>query len=143
MRLERESVPQVREYCDEVIGDVNMAELLAEVDAVHVLTSLTGFEALLRGLPVSCYGRPFYSGWGLTHDLAPASERRGRNLDLDELVAGALIEYPVYLDRGGEGLITPEQALDELSARRRRRGHPQDWWQGAYRVALRRLVGVR
>lgn len=142
MRVERESVAQAAELCDEVIGDVNMAALLAEVDAVHVLTSLTGFEALLRGLPVTCHGQPFYSGWGLTHDLAPSTGRRGRTLALDELVAGALVEYPVYLNRDGEGLVTPEQALDEL-ARRRRRERPQEWWHGAYRMALRRLVGVR
>ena len=143
MRAERESVQQVRELCDEVVGDVNMAELLAEVDAVHVLTSLAGFEALLRGLPVTCHGRPFYSGWGLTHDVVPASERRGRQLHLDELVYGALVEYPVYFNRHGPGLITPEQALDELGAKRRRRDRSHEWWQGAYRIALRRLVGVR
>jgi capsular polysaccharide export protein len=143
MRAEKESLAQVREFCDEVVGDVNMAELLAEVDAVHVLTSLTGFEALLRGLPVTCHGRPFYSGWGLTHDLAAGSDRRQRKLTLDQLVAGALILYPVYLDRSGPGLITPEQALDALASRQRRREPPNEWWQGAYRMALRRVVGVR
>lgn len=143
MRAERESVAQARELCDEVVGDVNLAELLTEVDAVHVLTSLAGFEALLRGLPVTCHGRPFYSGWGLTHDLLPASERRGRQLRLDELVHGALIDYPVYFDRHGPGLITPEQALDELDARRQRRDRSHEWWRGPWRIALRRLVGVR
>ncbi|MBK8579299.1 MAG: hypothetical protein IPN78_14060, partial [Candidatus Accumulibacter sp.] len=76
-------------------------------------TSLTGFEALLRGKSVTCYGQPFYSGWGLTVDVVP-NPRRVRRLLLDELVAGALIEYPVYLSRQGVDLITPEQALDEL-----------------------------
>ena len=143
MRAEKESLAQLRELCDEVVGDVNMAELLAEVDAVHVLTSLTGFEALLRGLPVTCHGRPFYSGWGLTHDLVAASDRRQRRLNLDQLVTGALIMYPVYLDRSGPGLITPEQALEALAARQQRREPGYEWWQGAYRIALRRVVGVR
>ena len=31
------------------------------------MTSLMGFEALLRDLPVTTYGAPFYAGWGL-HD---------------------------------------------------------------------------
>lgn len=143
MRIQKESVAQVRALCDEVIGDVNMAELLQEVDAVHVLTSLTGFEALLRGVPVTCHGQPFYSGWGLTRDMIPASDRRQRRLTLDELVAGALIEYPVYLNRSGPGLITPEQALDALCAGRQAREPAHDWWKGAYRMALRRVVGVR
>ena len=134
---------QVRALCDEVIGDVNMAALLAEVDQVHVLTSLSGFEALLRGVPVTCHGRPFYSGWGLTRDMVPASDRRQRRLALDELVAGALIKYPVYLDRDGPGLISPEQALDALCAKRRAREPANEWWKGAYRMALRRVVGVR
>ncbi|MGJ7724790.1 capsular polysaccharide export protein, LipB/KpsS family [Escherichia coli] len=30
------------------------------------MTSLSGFEALLHGKRVFCYGMPFYAGWGLT-----------------------------------------------------------------------------
>ena len=43
-----------------------MDVLLGIVDEVHTLTSLTGFEALLRGIEVHAYGGPFYAGWGLT-----------------------------------------------------------------------------
>ena len=60
------------------------------------MTSLAGFEALLRGKPVWTYGRPFYAGWGLTHD-ALDFPRRDRRLDLDQLIAGALIAYPIYV----------------------------------------------
>jgi capsular polysaccharide export protein len=143
MRIQQESVTEAEALCDEVIGDVNMAELLGLVDEVHVLTSLTGFEALLRGRTVTCYGRPFYAGWGLTHDKLPRSERRRRQLTLDELVAGALLEYPVYFDRGGTGLLTPEQALDALVSRCRRRKPRNNWWRSPYRMVLRHLVGVR
>lgn len=73
-----------------------MGELLMQVDEVHVMTSLVGFEALLRDKIVVSYCQPFYSGWGLTQDIIP-NLRRGRPLLLDELVAGALIEYPLYL----------------------------------------------
>ena len=102
-------------WCDELVTDAAMGDLLMAVDEVHVLTSLTGFEALLRGKSVTCYGQPFYSGWGLTKDIVPIP-RRARRLSVDELVAGALIEYPVYLSRMSDALITPEQALDELLA---------------------------
>src|SRR5262249_22169442 len=127
MRLQRESATEALGWCDEVIGDVNMAELLTMVDEVHVMSSLSGFEALLRGLPVTCYGRPFYSGWGLTRDLAAPTERRVRRLTLEELVAGALIDYPLYLNRGGVGLTTPEQALDALAVQRRSRESGSTW----------------
>lgn len=83
---------------DRIVRGGGMAALLERVDAVHVLTSLTGFEALLRGCDVTCHGMPFYAGWGLTRDLMPISDRRGRALTLDELVAGVLILYPRYLD---------------------------------------------
>ncbi|MES2491949.1 MAG: hypothetical protein V4579_01560, partial [Pseudomonadota bacterium] len=67
-------------------------------DEVHVLTSLAGFEALLRGKPVTTHGVPFYAGWGLTTDLGFVPARRGRQRTLDELVAATLLIYPRYLD---------------------------------------------
>ena len=143
MRVQRDTVAEALAWCDEVVGDVNLAELLTEIDEVHVLTSLSGFEALLRGCPVTCYGRPFYSGWGLTCDMVPASERRRRRLTLDELVAGALIEYPIYMNRRGSGLLTPEESLDALLAWRARREPRPAWWRGACRMVLRRVAGVR
>jgi capsular polysaccharide export protein len=85
-------------HADRVVRGGGMAALLDLVDAVHVLTSLTGFEALLRGREVTCHGVPFYAGWGLTRDLAAVPARRGRKLTLDALVAGVLIAYPRYLD---------------------------------------------
>ncbi|MBW6526779.1 beta-3-deoxy-D-manno-oct-2-ulosonic acid transferase [Sphingomonas sp. RHCKR7] len=83
---------------DHVVRGGAMADLLDVIDGVHVLTSLTGFEALLRARDVTCHGTPFYAGWGLTRDLAPVPDRRGRALRLDELVAGVMILYPRYLD---------------------------------------------
>jgi capsular polysaccharide export protein len=61
---------------------------------------------------------PFYAGWGLTEDRAPADhparQRRKRALQLDELVAATLILYPTYLSRHSGAYTTPEQALVEL-----------------------------
>ncbi len=129
-------------WCDELIAESAMGDLLLAVDEIHVLTSLAGFEALLRGKPVTCHGQPFYSGWGLTQDVFP-NDRRRRRLSLDELVAVALIKYPLYLSRDGKALITPEQALDELLHWRTRTGGKDPWWRGIVRVFLRRIVGVR
>lgn len=122
-------------WCDEQVVDVPMGELLGKVDEVHVLTSLAGFEALLRGKLVTCYGQPFYAGWGLTRDVAPLS-RRTRRLVLDELVAGALIEYPKYVSRASGKLTTPELALDELLAWRAK-GAALPWWRKPLRLVLR------
>jgi capsular polysaccharide export protein len=119
-----------------------MGALLPGIDEVHCLTSLAGFEALLREKMVTCYGQPFYAGWGLTTDRTPIV-RRTRRLKLDELVAGALILYPGYMSRERDEVISPEEALDELVEwLARSRGNPV-WWRWALRIVLRRLVGVR
>jgi len=105
----------LREYADEIVRGESMPSLLARVDGVHVLTSLTGFEALLRGLDVTVHGQPFYAGWGLTRDLAVPVARRTRNLSLTELVAGTLILYPRYLDPVTERPCSPETLLQRFA----------------------------
>ena len=102
-------------YADEIVRGEAMPSLLSRVDAVHVLTSLTGFEALLRGVEVTVHGQPFYAGWGLTHDLAPPLPRRGRPLTLPQLVAGTLILYPRYLDPVTELPCPPEILLQRFA----------------------------
>ena len=93
---------EARKVADAVVRGVRMDVVLGCVDEVHTLTSLTGFEALLRGIRVSAYGGPFYAGWGLTQDYAPEDseflKRRTARLSLDELAAGALLLYPSYYD---------------------------------------------
>lgn len=98
---------------DEVITNAPMSQLLEQVDEVHTITSLAGFEALIRGKNVTCYGQPFYAGWQLTNDLYPCI-RRKRKLTIDELVAGAYIMYPTYVSISRNQRCTPEEALDEI-----------------------------
>jgi capsular polysaccharide export protein len=129
-------------WCNEVVADVAMDDLLREVDEVHCLTSLAGFEALIRRKRVVCYGQPFYAGWGLTEDFAPIV-RRKRQLTLDELMAGALILYPLYMSHTRDVLISPEEALDELIEWRIRNGGGVVWWRSLFRMVLCRLVGVK
>ena len=108
---------QTVDWCDEVIGNTPLQQLLETVDEVHVLTSQSGFEALLRGIPVTTYGQPFYAGWGLTRDqdLHPQVQaRRSRRLSLDQLVAGTLLLYPTYVSCITNRFTTAEQTLYEL-----------------------------
>ncbi|VFR93661.1 Capsular polysaccharide biosynthesis/export periplasmic protein WcbA; Capsular polysaccharide export system protein KpsC [plant metagenome] len=117
--------------CDEVLGDVPFSRVLGQVDEVHVLTSLAGFEALLRGCKVVTYGQPFYAGWGLTQDLgldADTLRRRGRRLSLDELVAGTLLLYPVYVSARTRQYCEAERIVDELREDGERGVRP-GWWR--------------
>lgn len=129
-------------WCDEVVTDVVMGDLLNSVDEVHVLTSLAGFEAMLRGKSVICHGQPFYSGWGLTNDIVP-NQRRNRQLTIDEMVAGVLIEYPLYLSVDGKRLITPEEALESLLHWRNTSGKRNILRQEIFRFFLRIFAGVK
>ena len=125
-------------WCDEIVVHASLHQLLDSADAVHVLTSLTGFEALLRQIPVTTYGQPFYAGWGLTRDLLltdAVRQRRARRLDLDALAAGSLILYPTYVSRLTGRYATPEQVLKELAAWRLRPRVP------AWRHWLARVFG--
>lgn len=105
------------QHVDQVIRDVPMASMLDAVDAVHVLTSLAGFEALIRGCDVVTHGQPFYAGWGLTRDLGPPIERRrGHNVTKAQLVAATLILYPRYLDPVTKLPCPPEILVERLAA---------------------------
>ena len=86
------------DYADQIVTGPPISSLIAMVDEIHVNTSLTGFEGLMRDKPVTTYGVPFYAGWGLTHDLGAVPSRRSARRTIDELVAATLLLYPRYLD---------------------------------------------
>lgn len=96
------------------LTEVDMPSCLAIADEVHTMTSLAGFEALVRGIKVFTYGAPFYAGWGLTMD-AQLIDRRGRQLTVSELVAAVLALYPRYMDYASGYFISAEQALEKIT----------------------------
>jgi capsular polysaccharide export protein len=101
-------------YCDSIEKKVSVDSLLEIVDEVHTMTSLVGFEALLRDKKVVCYGLPFYAGWGLTVDKRRC-ERRERKLTLSQLIAGTYILYPRYIDPITLELCEIERVLESLT----------------------------
>ena len=105
-----------RTLADEVAEGASAHDVLAVADEVWTLTSLIGFEALLRGKAVTCLGQPFYAGWGLTHDLGGAIARRQARPTLDQLVWAALIAYPMYRDPLTGLPCTPELVVERFAA---------------------------
>ena len=83
---------------DAVARSADPIALIDACDEVWTMTSLLGFEALLREKPVTCLGTPFYAGWGLTRDQGDIPERRKAQVTLDGLTHAALIDYPRYFD---------------------------------------------
>ena len=83
---------------DRIAAETSAEALLSVADRIVTMTSAMGFEALIRGIPVTTLGAPFYAGWGLTTDLGRIPDRRQARPDLAALVHAVLIEYPRYID---------------------------------------------
>ncbi|HEY9038630.1 MAG TPA: capsular polysaccharide biosynthesis protein [Roseovarius sp.] len=115
---------ETRGLADLILARSDVAQILREVDEVWTMTSLLGFEALLRGVPVTTTGAPFYAGWGLTTDLGRVPARRSARPTLAGLVHATLIDYPRYHDPV-TGLPCPvEVILDRLASGRLPRPGP-------------------
>ncbi len=118
----------VLEHCDP-------AQLLAQVDDLWTMTSLMGFEALIRGVHVTCTGAPFYAGWGLTHDIGAPPKRRTARPSLGGLVHATLIDYPRYYDPVTGTACPVETIIERLATSHV--PHP-----GAANRALAKLQGI-
>ncbi len=100
---------------DVVAAQADPMSLLDQIDEVWTITSLIGFEALLRGVKVTTLGAPFYAGWGLTNDLGDIPERRIAHPDLMGLVYATLIDYPRYFDPVTGQICPVEIAVKRLA----------------------------
>ncbi|MTH98915.1 hypothetical protein [Roseibium sp. RKSG952] len=107
---------------DEVATQANIVDLIEACDELETFSSLSGYEALLRGKKVTVHGVPFYAGWGLTQDLTPTPERT-RTRHLDELVYLALVEYARTIDPVSLIHCSPEFLVSRLKFQRDDRRH--------------------
>ncbi len=108
------TVPHADQIADVVLTRTSPIAAIMAVDEVWTMTSLLGFEALLRGKQVTCLGTPFYAGWGLTDDRAMPVTRRTSRVDLIGLVHATLIAYPRYFDPVTGMACPPEVIVDRL-----------------------------
>lgn len=83
--------------CRILSSAVNPWAVLDIVQHVYVVTSQLGFEALLANKKVTCFGLPFYSGWGLTDDRQQC-KRRGVKRSLAQVFHAAYIKYCRYVN---------------------------------------------
>ena len=85
----------INKYADHIEINNSILECFNICDELHTISSLSGFEALIRGIKVVCYGLPFYAGWGLTTDKFNC-KRRTAKINLEKLVYMTLVEYATY-----------------------------------------------
>ena len=100
-----------------ISGDIP-AHKLALCRRAYVGTSLYGFELLMRGVEVVCFGQPFYAGWGLTKDQKPIS-RRQKKRSLTEMFIAAYLLYPKYIDPVTGMDSTLVETIDHIMEQRR------------------------
>lgn len=120
LRRKEEAFQKIKKLCDRIVTDVSVLSCIKLADEVHTLTSLSGFEALLREKTVVTYGIPFYAGWGLTIDNEKIL-RRYRKLTLSELVAGTLLVYPFYYDWVLKGFVDCETVINRIIQQKKRK----------------------
>jgi len=122
---------------DCVTHGASIVSCIENTDELHTMTSLSGFEALLRKKKVVTYGKPFYAGWGLTEDVHSFSSRRRRRT-LEELVYCTLIAYPRYMDIETGEFTTPENMIHRIKNNQMNSNNKQNW----SRRQLRKLINV-
>jgi capsular polysaccharide export protein len=111
----RNGLIDAQQLADVVDSEADLLSLVDAAGEVHTLSSLAGFDALLRGKRVFTYGLPFYAGWGLTDDALAPVPWRHRSLTLDMLCAGVLLRYPLYWDWKTSLFTTPEAVVEQLA----------------------------
>lgn len=100
---------------------VGIDDLAGRISAVFTVSSTIGFEALMRGIPVSTFGMPFYAGWGLTEDHAGgpvadrARARRQARPEMLDLVAAVFLDYTRFGDPWHGTALAPEEGIALLS----------------------------
>ena len=128
--------------------DCSPLSLLAQADVVYTVTSQMGFEALMLGKEVHCYGMPFYAGWGLTIDKQTCF-RRTRKRSLEEVFAAAYILYARYVNPIREERCDIHETISLLAEQRRQNERNRTfhaclgfrWWKKPYARAYLKSTG--
>ncbi len=114
LRAGRIDPNDTRRFADMDAHGADILDLIAQCDRVETLSSLSGFEALLRGKTVTVHGAPFYAGWGLTEDLT-AVVRRSRRRSVPELVYLSLVRYCRHVDPQSLAPVSCERLIARLA----------------------------
>ncbi|MDO6574965.1 capsular polysaccharide export protein, LipB/KpsS family, partial [Staphylococcus pasteuri_A] len=100
----------IQRGCHLIAEDCNPWSLFDLCHTVYTVTSQLGFEALLAGLKVVCFGIPFYSGWLLTDDRI-SNGRCGKKRSLEHVFYCAYIKYCKYINPYTGNLCQIEDTL--------------------------------
>lgn len=130
--------------------DCSPISLLLQADVVYTVTSQMGFEALMLGKEVHCFGMPFYAGWGLTIDKQ-SCPRRTRKRSLEEVFAAAYMLYARYVNPIREERCDIHETISLLAEQRRQNERNRTfhaclgfrWWKKPYAKAYLKSTGEK
>jgi capsular polysaccharide biosynthesis protein len=111
--------------------NANSHDLIRAAEAVAVISSTVGLEALLYDKPVLTLGRPFYSGYGITLDVDSFAEIREKVPELlrfrpdperiRQFLGAAMREClpgaPVLVDRSDENAVRLAGSIELVALR--------------------------
>lgn len=128
--------------------DCSPLSLLSQADVVYTVTSQMGFEALMLGKEVHCFGMPFYAGWGLTIDKQTCP-RRTRKRSIEEVFAAAYMLYARYVNPIREERCDIHDTISLLAEQRRQNERNRSfhaclgfrWWKKPYARAYLKSTG--
>lgn len=127
-------------------ADLNPIRLVQAAKRVYVVTSQLGFEALLCGTPVTCFGVPFYAGYGFTDDRCTSPRPRSQQT-FDTLVAALYFRYCRYWNPITGRRCQIEEVLTLIDLQHRLRAIPTDrfvclgFWSWKHEF-IRRFLGA-
>lgn len=131
-----------------IAQDVSPLSLLAQADVVYTVTSQMGFEALLLGKEVHCFGMPFYAGWGVTHDWLTCP-RRTKRRTVEDIFAAAYLLYARYVNPIRSERCDIHDTISLLAEQRRQNERNRcfhacvgfRWWKRPYAKAYLHSTG--
>ena len=99
------------------LGQIN--NLIRFCSAVCVVTSQVGFESLIYGKEVHVFGRPFYSGLGLTIDHQICNNHdKNQSISIEQLIYASLVKYQYYLDPRSNEICEIENIMKFINKNR-------------------------
>ena len=98
--------------------DIHPHQLINMSDKIYVVSSGLGIEALFYGKEVYCYGVPFYSNWGITHDKIKL-KRRIQKRSIEEIFYVSYIEYARYYSPDNKNICDIEECISYILRKRK------------------------
>ena len=96
--------------------NVHLRSLLDSAEKVFVVNAPEGYEALLLGKEVHCYGKAFYAGWGLTTDHVELPARTAKR-SVKEIFHYAYIVNSRYYLPTEDRACEIEELMDYISGK--------------------------